>query len=129
MKRDLQPTDDIELLVDTFYGKVHNDDLLGPIFNEALQEEWPVHLNKMYNFWHTVLLDDPLYFGNPFLPHVDLPNGKHYFDHWLKLFHSTLDQLFEGEKTEETKRQVNRMTEMFHHTITAFPKNNKTTWR
>ncbi len=29
--------DDVELLVDVFYDRVRNDDLLGPVFEEALQ--------------------------------------------------------------------------------------------
>lgn len=119
MKCDIRPMDDVELLVDVFYDRVRNDDLLGPVFEEALQGDWPGHLNKMYRFWHSVLLDDPLYFGNPFLPHVDLPHGKDYFDHWVTLFQGTLDKLFEGQKTEEFKIQVAKMAEMFHHNIVA----------
>lgn len=119
MKCDIRPMDDVELLVDVFYDRVRNDDLLGPVFEEALQGDWPGHLNKMYRFWHSMLLNDPIYFGNPFLPHVDLPHGKDYFDHWVTLFQGTLDQLFEGQKTEEFKIQVAKMAETFHHNIVA----------
>lgn len=121
MKRDIRPADDVELLVDTFYGKVRKDTLLGPIFKESLQDDWTAHLNKMYKFWHTVLQNDrdPLYFGNPYLPHANLPHGKDYFNHWVTLFQGTLDQLFEGQKTEEIKTKVSQMAEMFHHNIVA----------
>ncbi len=129
MKRDIRPADDIELFVDAFYDGVRNDDLLGPVFKEALQGNWPEHRNKMYRFWHSVLLDDPLHFGNPFLPHVDLPHGKDYFDHWVTLFHGTLDQLFEGKKTEELKKQVTKMAEMFHQNIATGSNHNKNVWR
>jgi hemoglobin len=60
---------------------------------------------------------------------VDLPHGKDYFDHWVTLFHGTLDQLFEGKKTEELKKQVTKMAEMFHQNIATGSNHNKNVWR
>ena len=31
---------DIKLLVDTFYDRIREDKLLGPIFNERIQDRW-----------------------------------------------------------------------------------------
>lgn len=42
--------DNIKILVDNFYQKVGQDELLSPIFNNVIQD-WQPHLNKMYNFW------------------------------------------------------------------------------
>ncbi len=33
--------DDIKRLVDTFYEKVREDELIGPIFNEKILDRWP----------------------------------------------------------------------------------------
>lgn len=110
---DILSLDDVKLLVDTFYGKVREDELLAPIFNERIQDRWPLHLDKMYRFWQTVLLTDHTYFGSPFPPHATLKVEKLHFDRWLQLFHETLDELFDGKIAEEAKWRAGKMAEMF----------------
>jgi hemoglobin len=36
-------------LVDTFYTKIRADELLGPIFNEAI-DDWPENLERLTDF-------------------------------------------------------------------------------
>jgi len=115
--------DDIKLLVDTFYQRIQTDDLLGPIFNERIQDRWPVHLEKMYRFWQTVLLEEHTYFGAPFPPHAHLPVDHQHFDKWLALFTETIDELFTGEKADEAKWRAGKMAEMFQHKIAYIKKN------
>jgi truncated hemoglobin YjbI len=69
MKKDIENIDDIRLLVDSFYGTVREDDLIGPIFLGKITD-WPVHLEKMYRFWQTILLEEYTYNGAPFPPHA-----------------------------------------------------------
>lgn len=45
----------IERLVDTFYGRVRADDILGPIFAARIKD-WGPHLQRMYAFWSSVTL-------------------------------------------------------------------------
>jgi hemoglobin len=111
--QDIQTLDDVKLLVNTFYEKVREDETLADIFNERIGNRWPEHLEKMYRFWQTVLLEDHTYFGAPFPPHANLPVQHFHFERWLKLFHATADDLFKGEKAEEAKWPANRMAEMF----------------
>ena len=66
MKKDIEILDDIKLMVDSFYGKIREDDLLGDIFNKIIEDRWPQHLEKMYRFWQTVLLAEHTYIGSPF---------------------------------------------------------------
>ncbi|MDT7829489.1 group III truncated hemoglobin [Pricia sp. S334] len=120
MKRDIQEFEDVKLLVDSFYAKIRKDELLGPIFNDIIQDRWPVHLEKMYTFWQTVLLGEHTYYGNPFMPHADLPVEKQHFDRWLDLFYQTLLQHFEGEKADEAKWRASKMAEMFQIKIANF---------
>ena len=115
--KDIQQIEDIHLLVDTFYGKIRSDDLLGEIFEEIVQNNWTPHLEKMYGFWQTVLLGELAYRGSPFLPHMNLPVEKQHFDRWLSLFFETVDSLFAGEKAEEAKWRANRMADMFYSKI------------
>jgi hemoglobin len=116
--------EDIKLLVDTFYDKVREDILLKDIFNNVIQDRWPAHLEKMYRFWQTVLLDQHTYQGSPFLHHQNLPVEKEHFDRWLSLFNETIDELFSGQKASEAKYRAHKMAEMFQHKI-AYYRNNQ----
>lgn len=122
MNKEILNLEDIKLLVDTFYGKVREDELLGPVFDNVIQDRWPQHLAKMYTFWQTVLLGEHTYHGSPFPPHAHLPVTKAHFDHWLRLFYATLDELFEGEKAEEAKWRASKMAEMFQMKINYYRK-------
>ena len=75
MKKDILTIEDIRQLVDRFYEKVRANNLLGNIFAERIQDRWPEHLEKMYRFWQTVLLGEHTYYGAPFPPHAQLPDG------------------------------------------------------
>ena len=120
MENEILNLEDIKTLVDSFYGKVREDNLLAPIFNTVIQDRWPEHMEKMYTFWQTVLLGEHTYYGSPFPPHAKLPVTKKHFDHWLKLFFETIDENFEGEKAEEAKWRASKMAEMFQLKIEAY---------
>lgn len=112
-KKDISTIEDINLLVDNFYQKIRENELLSPIFNRIIQDRWPQHLEKMYRFWQTVLLGEHTYFGSPFPPHAKLPVNQQHFDTWLLLWHATIDSHFLGEKATEAKWRGNKMAEMF----------------
>jgi len=113
MKKDIETIADIRILVDTFYTNVREDKLIGPIFDRVIQDRWPEHLDKMYRFWQTVLLDEHTYFGGPFPPHAELPIKKEHFSAWLDLWRQTVNTLFEGDKAEEAKWRAEKMATMF----------------
>ena len=100
MKHDITTLPDIKILVDTFYSSIRDNELLGPIFNNILNNRWPAHLEKMYRFWQTVLLEEHTYTGSPFVPHAKLPINQVHFDTWLTIWNNTINHLFEGEKAE-----------------------------
>ena len=126
MKHDIKNLTDVKLLVDTFYGKIREDESLKDIFNNKIEDRWPEHLQKMYNFWQTVLLEEHTYYGSPFMPHAKLPVNLEHFERWLRLFNTTVDDLFEGEKAEQAKWQGQRMAEMFHAKIEYHRSNDST---
>lgn len=117
MKQDIIDHSAIKLLVDRFYQKVREDDLLRTIFAEKIRDQWPLHQEKMYSFWQTVLLNDHSYSGRPFAPHLNLPVGKPHFDKWLELFYATIDENFYGKKAEEAKWRAGKMAELFYSKI------------
>ena len=120
--KDIITSEDIKTLVDAFYEKVRRDELLSPIFNKRIQNRWPQHLEKMYSFWQTVLLDERNYVGSPFPRHAQLPIDHSHFQRWMKLFIETADTLFEGKKAEEAKWRAGKMAELFESKIDHFKK-------
>lgn len=102
--------EDCRLLVDTFYARVREDAMLGPVFASRIADDaWPAHLERMAGFWYTVLFGVPLYHGDPRVKHGGLPLTWSHFERWLALWSSTLDELFAGERAEMAKARAQRM--------------------
>ncbi|MGZ9676631.1 group III truncated hemoglobin [Flavobacterium sp. GNP001] len=117
---DIKTLDDIKILVNSFYAKVQTDDLIGPIFNAKIGDKWPEHLEKMYGFWETILLEVHSYSGSPFPPHKQLPIGKEHFNRWMQLFNENADAQFAGPLVDEAKYRAKGMADMFHYKIDYF---------
>lgn len=90
--------DAVRLLVHTFYGRIRDDDMLGPVFREALEGRWDGHLEKMVSFWASIVLGAKRYRGNVTQAHQPFAHlsGEH-FSRWLALFFDTLDKIFEPQ--------------------------------
>jgi len=115
--QDITNLKDIHLLVDTFYAKVRKDQTIGLFFNERLEGRWEAHHKKLYRFWHTVLLRRPDYFGNPVPMHFNMQLKKEHFDHWLEVWCSTVDELFEGTIAERAKFRGKTIAKAFYSKI------------
>ena len=122
--KEIKNIEDIKLLVDSFYSKVRKDELIGPIFDEHIQDRCPAHLEKMYTFWETVLLGNHTYYGSPFPPHAHLPVDKVHFERWLTIFMQNLDEHFTGQKADEAYWRAEKMANMFHIKIKHIRDNN-----
>ncbi len=110
MKKDIENIKDVQLLVDTFYGRVLKDDMLYPFFEYVHKHHWAAHLNVLYSFWENVLFYTGNYDRNPLKKHQTLhhfkPLNDENFERWLQLFTQTADELFEGEKAELAKQRA-----------------------
>ncbi len=99
--RDIKSRADIEQFIISFYEKVKLDQTIGFIFNDVAAMDWPHHIPVIVDFWETILLDNPMYKKNAMEVHYDLnkkiPLQKKYFESWLQLFSSTVDEFFEGK--------------------------------
>lgn len=112
--KDIETRDDVVVLVDTFYRNVQQDDLIGPVFASRIAPDaWPAHLNRMYTFWTTILLNEPGYSGQPFEKHRDMPIEQAHFDRWVGLFKQIVDNLFEGPVANEAKYRAELMGHLF----------------
>ena len=111
---DIQDLSDIKVFVDGFYAKVREDELLEPVFSSKIApDEWQLHLNRMYGFWHAVLFYEHAYQGNPFTKHASLPLTPQHFERWLLLFTETIDENFQGPHAEDAKMKAGRIASVF----------------
>jgi hemoglobin len=121
MKPDISNRNDIELLINTFYQKVQNNDILGYIFSDIAKVNWEAHLPTMYAFWASVLLDERSYTGNPMTKHIALSKITNLtsleFTEWLKIFKATVDGLFEGTKADEAKFRAENIANLMQYKI------------
>ncbi|MFK8162128.1 MAG: group III truncated hemoglobin [Lewinella sp.] len=112
--QDIKNKADIKVFVDGFYGKVRVDPTIGPVFAAVIQpDQWPIHLERMYDFWNTILFAQADYRGNPFSKHATLPLEHRHFERWLALLEETLAESFAGEKVEEVKWRAAQMAMTF----------------
>ncbi len=123
MKPDITYPEDVRQLVDTFYEKVRRDEVIGYIFNEVAQVNWPEHLPRMYAFWEFLLLGSDTYRGNPLEKHWHVhdkePFTPEHFDRWVALFREAADDLFAGPKAEDAKFRAYAIAETWKPKFSA----------
>jgi hemoglobin len=114
MRSDIKDRNGVSLLVRDFYGKVRNDDFIGPVFNSIITD-WENHLEKLTDFWNMNLFGGKAYNGNPITAHQDADAQSDYditpshFGAWLNLWFESIDKNYEGEKAEILKRRARKM--------------------
>jgi hemoglobin len=115
MKSDHITKASIKKLVDSFYAKVMEDTLLRPIFLQAIGEDpktWEFHMQRMHDFWSSIMLGSGRYHGNPFQKHKDLPAfDVALFDRWLILFAKTAQEIHTEEVANRYIEKSNRIAE------------------
>jgi len=99
-------------IVHRFYGKVREDEVLGPVFNDAISD-WPHHLGKMVDFWSSVMLMTGRYKGNPMMMHL-----KHaariepaMFGRWLLLWSETAREILDDAGATAVDARAERIAE------------------
>lgn len=113
----------IALLVDEFYRRVRADDVLGPIFEEAIGDRWGHHMPRMKSFWASVALNAGTYSGQPVPVHKKLTRVEHsHFEHWLKLFRETLEETAPTpDAVVYFMERANRIAESLQLAMFGFP--------
>lgn len=96
---DVTPThEEIRALVEAFYARVRADERLGPIF-AARVDDWPAHIERLTDFWHSLMLSSGRYKGNPFAAHQKLAPDLDaaLFERWLALWEEATNEAFPPE--------------------------------
>ena len=88
----------IGALVRAFYSRLRENQRLGPIFAREITGDWEPHLEKMTDFWCSVILKTGDYQGRPVPAHLKLKDVTEAdFDIWLAMFSQTAAELFGPE--------------------------------
>ena len=118
---DIETSDDIKLLVDTFYKQLLHDDLVGHFFTEVVELDFDKHMPVMYDFWETTLLGNMKYKGNPMLKHLALNEKEairpEHFERWLNIWERTIRHHFYGPTSEEAILRAGQIAQLMRHKI------------
>lgn len=100
----------IRRMVHLFYERVRADPLLGPLFEDRIGSRWDAHMDRMVDFWSTVLLASGRYLGNPILAHRAIPDLEpRHFDRWLELFWSVAREVYPEPVARDVFSRAERM--------------------
>ncbi len=102
----------LKALVDTFYAKVRQDTLIGPVFNDAIHD-WPEHLDKLQSFWSSVMLTSGRYKGRPLPAHVKHGDriSSASFERWLALWRETTEEMLDPASAAALQEKAGRIAE------------------
>lgn len=109
-------------LVDRFYESVRADGLIGPVFNEAI-DDWPRHLDKLAAFWSSLMLATGRYDGRPMAAHF-----KHraritpaMFDRWLVLWREATEAELPPLAARSMQEKATRIAANFKLALARLP--------
>ena len=99
-------------LVPAFYARVREDELIGPLFNAAV-DDWDEHLGKLTAFWSSVMLTSGRYKGSPMaahIRHIDAIDPE-MFERWLDIWAETTSDLMPAEAARAMQDKAARIAE------------------
>ena len=81
-------------LIGRFYAKVRRDPLIGPVFEQAIHD-WDEHIDRLADFWSSVMLTSGRYKGRPLPAHIKHGDAitPASFERWLSLWRETTDEV------------------------------------
>ena len=102
----------LEQLVDRFYAKVREDEVLGPVFNGAIAD-WAEHLEKLSAFWSSVMLTTGRYKGQPMVAHMKHKSSIEpaMFGRWLGLWRETAAEILDAAGAAAVGEKAERIAE------------------
>ena len=118
---DLETRADIDLLLRRFYSKAMIDEVIGYLFTDVAHLDLEAHLPQIGNFWEQVLLQRPVYVGQPIAVHVPLHEvatlRSEHFQRWFSIWADTIDELFAGEMATQAKRRAAIIAETMQYRL------------
>jgi hemoglobin len=117
--------EDIRELVRAFYARVRQDLELGPVFDRAITD-WPRHLEKLEDFWSSVMLTSGRYKGQPMIAHVrhERAMTPENFARWLQLWKETSRELLLPEAAAAFQDRASRIAESLQLGVSFYRQRN-----
>ena len=119
---DLAGAEDLEVLLEAFYRRVLDDDVLRPVFVDVMQLDLERHLPVITAFWEKVLFQTGGYRGQAMEVHrrihARVPLTAEHFQRWLELWHENLRASFSGPVADRAAAHAERMAAVFLRTLT-----------
>lgn len=92
-------TDEIRVMVERFYEHAREDELLGPVFAQRVQD-WDAHYDTMTRFWSSAVLRAGTYSGRPIEKHrIDGLNAQHFVN-WVQRFSHVVEREFGPQRAQ-----------------------------
>lgn len=102
----------LDALIPAFYARVRADELIGPVFNDAIHD-WDKHLVQLVAFWSSVMNTTGRYKGSPMAAHL-----KHkaritpgMFDRWLTLWNEITDEMLAPDEARAMQAKASNIGE------------------
>lgn len=112
---DIATRDDIDKLLRLFYERAMRDGTIGYLFTDVARLDLEAHLPRIGDFWEQVLLERPVYVGNPIAVHVALHQAAvlhpAHFQRWFALWAGAVEELFEGAVATRARRRAAMISE------------------
>lgn len=107
-------------LLARFYEKVRRDDELGPLFSDAVHD-WTEHLQRLGDFWSSVMLTSGRYKGNPVAIHLMHAHRitPEMFERWLALWAQTTSEMLPAEVAGAMQAKARRIAETLANAVRA----------
>ena len=100
----------IHAFIVEFYARMRKHEELGPIFERHLGGAWDSHMERLTDFWMTMLGGGTLYRGNPFEVHRRIEEmAEHQFTDWLAIFESAADDCLPEDLAVRAKERAHRI--------------------
>jgi hemoglobin len=110
MKKDIETREELEEFLRAFYKKAFADETIGHFFTEVVPLDLKTHIPVIADFWESVVFNSRGYRKNVMEVHQHIHHlskiQKEHLDRWVEIFTKTLDQQFEGSKTELMKQRA-----------------------
>ena len=121
---DIETRTDIDLVMRVFYERALADEVIGYIFTDVAKLDLEHHLPIIGDFWETVLFQTGNYAKhgrNPVEVHRSLHLRsnltREHFERWLKIFTTSVDEEFAGERAEFLKTRAFSIASRFQEVL------------
>jgi hemoglobin len=109
-KKDISSREDLVQMLQAFYTKAFQDELIGRFFIEVVPLNLATHIPVIADFWEAVVFNKHGYRKNVMEVHQHIHQlsniKKEHLERWVKLFTETVDEMFEGEKATLMKHRA-----------------------